>query len=71
MPSLDAPTLIEALVSRLQAAYILPDRAAEAGRLPRANLDAGPYASPVDEQLSAGSNGALAGNRTWLKSSRN
>jgi C-terminal processing protease CtpA/Prc len=51
MAALDAPTLIEAIGSRLQAAYIFPDRAAAAERLLRANLGAGKYASPVDEQL--------------------
>ncbi len=51
MPSLDTPTLIDSIVSRLQAAYVFPDRASEAERLLRANLAAGKYASTVDEQL--------------------
>jgi C-terminal processing protease CtpA/Prc len=49
--SLDVPTLIDEIGSRLQAAYIFPDRAAEAERLLRANLAAGKYAAPVDERL--------------------
>jgi C-terminal processing protease CtpA/Prc len=51
MSALDAPALIEAIVSRLQASYIFPDRAAAAEQLLRSNLDAGKYAAPVDEQL--------------------
>lgn len=51
MAVLDPSTLIEAIVGRIHAAYIFPDRAAEAERLLRANLDAGEYPSPVDEQL--------------------
>jgi C-terminal processing protease CtpA/Prc len=51
MPSLDTPTLIDSIVSRLQAGYIFPARAAEAERLMRESLDAGKYAPTVDEQL--------------------
>ena len=51
MPTLDPPALIDAIVNRLQAGYIFPDRAAEAERLLRANLEAGRYGSRVDEQL--------------------
>lgn len=51
MAALDAPALVEAIVSRLQAAYIFPDRAAEAEQLLRANLTAGKYSAPVDEHL--------------------
>ncbi len=51
MPSLDAPALIEALIGRLQASYIFPDRAAAAELVLRSNLGAGKYASPVDERL--------------------
>jgi C-terminal processing protease CtpA/Prc len=51
MPSVDPQSLVEAIVGRLQAAYIYPDRAAEAERLLRANLAAGTYASLIDQQL--------------------
>ncbi|HEY6469257.1 MAG TPA: S41 family peptidase [Candidatus Dormibacteraeota bacterium] len=51
MASLDVPTLIDEIVSRLHAAYIFPDRAAEAERLLRANLAEGKYPEPVSEEL--------------------
>jgi C-terminal processing protease CtpA/Prc len=47
----DVSTLIDAIVTRLNDSYIFPERAAAAEQLLRANLGAGKYAAPVDEQL--------------------
>jgi C-terminal processing protease CtpA/Prc len=51
MPTLDAPALVDAIVSRLSQSYVFPDRAATAADLLRASLLAGKYASPVDESV--------------------
>jgi C-terminal processing protease CtpA/Prc len=49
--SLDASTLVDRLLDRLDDSCVFPERAAAAGKLLRANLSAGKYDAPVDEGL--------------------
>lgn len=51
--SLDAPALIDSIISRLNEAYIFPDRATAADTLLRSKLESGRYDLPVDEALCA------------------
>jgi hypothetical protein len=48
---LDAPTLVDRVLERLDQSYVFPDRAAAAGVLVRASLRAGRYDASVDERL--------------------
>lgn len=51
--SLDAPALVDSIISRLNEVYIFPDRAAAAETLLRSKLQSGRYSLPAGDALCA------------------